>query len=127
MKILWVSPYPIYQSQMNTLQKMYGNDVEVLKYPISIERPEQVEEVVKKFKEGNYDDIVVAAPFSVISRMVELGIKPLWAQEEVIEDLKGEKEVDRVDESGKKYRFLRFKRVMEVLFKFGYLGKEAER
>jgi hypothetical protein len=125
MKILWVSPYPIYKSQRKTLQKMYGNDVEVLKYPTEIERPEQAEEVARKFREGNYDDIVVIAPSSVISRLLELGVKPLWAQEEVVENLE---RADRVDEaSSTGYRFLRFKRVLEEIFKYGYLGKKAER
>jgi len=64
------------------------------------------EEIYDYYKRGRYDDMVVVAPLSVIARIRELGIKPLWAEMEVVP-----KEEAEVEASGRYFRFKRFRRI----------------
>lgn len=68
-------------------------------------------QIVKRFREGGYDDIAVVAPLSVIAVMCEMGVKPLWAQ--------GTKESDpsKIEYRGAReqgFRFVCFKRISRV-------------
>lgn len=56
---------------------MYGDDVEIRSYSKVFK---DVKEIIDYYKKNKFDDIVIVAPLSVIKRMCELGVEPLWAQ-----------------------------------------------
>lgn len=65
--------------QMGALRRMFGGDVEVSQDP----RPfDSAETIVRRFRQGGYDDVIVVAPLSVLARMVDLGLRPLWSEAE---------------------------------------------
>lgn len=119
-RILWVSRHPMNGVQMGALRRMFGSDVEVVEDP----RPfDNAETIVRRFRDGGYDDCIVVAPYSVLARMVDLGLQPLWADAEQIYD------AARADWSVKDrmYRFLGFKRVKRMVLEFEDIGPAALR
>ncbi len=119
-KILWVSRHSMHGIQMGALRRMFGKDVKVVQ---DTQPFDSAENIVRRVREGGYDDVIVVAPYSVLTRMVDLGLRPLWSEAEVVEDLSQAdwKVKDRY------YRFVRFKRVRRLVMEFDDLGPEAER
>jgi len=118
--VIWVSRHPMNGVQMGALRRMFGSDVEVTEDP----RPfDNAETIVRRVREGGYDDCIVVAPYSVLARMVDLGLRPLWADAEQVYDS------SRADWSVKDrmYRFLGFKRVKRLTLELEELGPEAKR
>ncbi|MBI5733754.1 MAG: hypothetical protein HY973_02305, partial [Candidatus Kerfeldbacteria bacterium] len=72
------------------------------------------EEIVGRFRAGNYDDMVVVAPMSVISHLIDLGIKPLWAEMQQVSD----QSIADVTAKGRHYKFVRWRRIIALNFKF---------
>ena len=108
MKILWMSRHKPVLSQIKELQKLFGTDVVVEQDP----RPfDSAEQIVKRYKVGNYQDIVVVAPLSVLAKMCELGLKPLWA--DAAEET-NERRIEYRGARGKGFRFIGFKRVSRI-------------
>lgn len=120
MKIVWVSRHLLRRVQRGALRRMFGADVEVIEDP----RPfDNAETIVQRVREGGYDDCIVVAPYSVLARMVDLGLRPLWAEsEEVTDSTQADWSV-----KGRYYRFLRFKRVKRLTLELEDLGPAAER
>ncbi|SRR6056297_1038419 len=118
-KILWVSRHSMHGIQIYALRRMFGSDVKV----IEDKRPfDSVETIVKRFKEGGFDDVIVVAPLSVLARMVDLGLKPLWSEAEITTPEKADWSV-----RDRHYRFVRFRRVKKLVLEFEDFGEEAER
>jgi hypothetical protein len=110
-KILWMSQHKPLPKQIAELRKIFGSTTEVEQDP----RPfSSAEEIVKRYKEGGYGDMVVVAPLSVISRLVDLGIKPLWCDMEFLKSAEGAD----VSFRGRHYKFLGFKRIKMVRLEF---------
>jgi hypothetical protein len=99
---------------------MFGADVEVIEDRRSFDNAETI---VRRFQEGDFDDIIVVAPYSVLDRMVKLDVRPLWAEAEEV------KEPGKADwtTNGRHYRFLGFKRVVRLTLELEDLGPEARR
>lgn len=119
-KILWVSRHPMNGVQMGALRRMFGADVEVVTDP----RPfDNAETVVRRVHEGGYNDCIVVAPYSVLARMCDLGLRPLWADAEQVFDR------SRADWSVKDrmYRFVGFKRVKRLVLELEDIGSVAKR
>lgn len=106
--------------QLGALRRLYGADVEVVVDP----RPfDNAETVVRRFREGGYDDLIIVAPLSVIARIVDLGIRPLWAEAVVVTD----RSKADWETSGRLYRFVRLRRIRRLALEFEDLGHDAER
>jgi len=119
-KILWVSRHPMNGVQMGALRRLFGEDVVVEEDP----RPfNSAEDIVRRYGEGKYDDIIVVAPYSVLDRMVQLGVRPLWSEAELVQN-PAEADWSVRD---RHYRFVRFRRVRRLVLEFDDLGPEAER
>lgn len=118
-RILWVSRHPMHGVQMGALRRMFGEDVKV----VEDARPfDSAEKIVERVRQGGYDDVIVVAPYSVLARMVDLGLRPLWSEAEIVEPARADWNVrDRY------YRFIRFRRVRRLVMEFDELGPEAER
>lgn len=110
-KIYWLSRHQPLQSQINELRRIYGDDVEIIPDPNPFEG---ADEIIRRFRESGADEILVVAPLSVIAQLVQRGIKPLWAEMEVVND-PAEAETEA---SGRYYRFKRFRRIVRVVMEF---------
>ncbi len=108
-RILWLSQHTPLPSQIKALKKLFG-EIEVVKDPHPFS---SAEDIVGRFRRGRYDDIVVVAPLSVIAKLVELGIKPLWAEMDQVPIEHAE-----VEAKGRGYRFNRFRRIKKLHFEF---------
>ncbi len=111
MKILWVSQHSPTVSQLEELRRIFGEEAEVAKDPKPFS---SAEEIAKRFRDGGYNDIVIVAPMSVISRLIDLKIKPFWAEMIQVKS-KAESEVEA---KGRFYRFNRFRRIKALRFEF---------
>lgn len=119
-KILWVSRHSMAPVQLGVLRRLFGEDVEVVADP----RPfDNAETVVRRFRDGGYDDLIVVVPLSVLAKMTELGVRPLWAEAAVVADR------SRADwiTNGRPYRFVRLRRVKRLVLEFDELGPDAVR
>ena len=96
MKILWVSRHKVLSSQKRELRSIYSDDVDIRVYSKVFK---DVKEIVNYYKRNKFDDIVIVAPLSVIKKMCELGIKPLWAEMH-------------------KGRFIKFKRITDIKIEY---------
>lgn len=109
-KIIWFSRHEPLESQITELKRLFGEETEIIQDPKPFS---SAEEVVKRYKEMNGDDMVVVAPLSVLGRLCQLGIKPLWADMEVV----GLEEAE-VIAAGRGYKFKEFKRVKKLVLEF---------
>lgn len=119
-KILWISRHSMHGVQMGALRRMFGSDVVVEEDS----RPfDNAETIVRRVREGGYDDCIVVAPYSVLTRMVDLGLRPLWSEAEIVQDR------SRADWNvrDRYYRFVRFRRVRGLVMEFDDFGPEAVR
>lgn len=108
-KIIWFSRHEPLESQIKELERLFGK-VEIIRDPEPFSSAEDVLERYKKM--GGYD-LVVVAPMSVLGRLCALGVKPLWADMEVV-DLKDAE----VIAAGRGYRFRKFERVKRLILEF---------
>ena len=108
-KILWMSRHPWLKSQEEALRRIFGEVIlEQISTPFM-----SAEKVLEIYKQGGYDEMVIVAPLSVIAKITEMGIRPLWAEMEIVP-----KEEAEVEAAGKYYRFQRFRRIKEVKMEF---------
>ncbi len=110
MRILWLSRHKPLHSQIAELKRLFGPDTEVIRdnQPFN-----SAEEAAERYRAGDYNDLVVIAPLSVLARLVDLGLKPLWAEMDLVQAAEAE-----VMASGRGYRFNRFRRVKALRLEF---------
>lgn len=113
MEILWLSQHQPLRPHIEELRRLFGKDVQVLQ---DVNPFSSAEEIFSRYQSGGYDDLVVVAPLSVISRLCELGIKPIWAQMDQLRSI----DRDNADlvYRGRCYRFVKFRRIkaVEIVF-----------
>ena len=103
MKILWLSRHQPLHSQIAELKRLFGSDTQVVR---DAQPFRSAEEIKQRYQQGEYDDLVVVAPLSVMAKLVDLGVKPLWAEMDLVQAAEAE-----VTANGRGYRFNRFRRV----------------
>ncbi|KKS93536.1 MAG: hypothetical protein UV70_C0009G0014 [Parcubacteria group bacterium GW2011_GWA2_43_13] len=109
-KLLWLSRHNPLPKQIAELQRIFG-EVDVRQ---DVNEFSNAEEIYRRYRSGGYDDIVVVAPLSVIARLIDLGIKPLWAQMDQVSDRKNADVVAK----NRFYRFHHFRRIKAVVMEF---------
>ena len=109
-KILWLSRHEPLRCQIEFLKQAFGA-VEIRR---DINPFKSAEDIAERFKSGDYDDLVVVAPLSVIDRLTKLEIYPLWA------DMKQVERSDYHDLAyrGRYYKFAGIRRVKSVRMEF---------
>ncbi len=108
-RILWISRHPPLAAQLATLRQLYGPDASVIQDP----RPfDSAEDICERFQGGGYQDCVVVAPLSVLQRLVDLGLRPLWAEMQRVDALRDPTRETLV--GNRVYRFTHFRRVRAV-------------
>lgn len=110
MKIVWFSRHPALPSQIAELQRLYGADVQIIADPKPFD---SAKDILDRFRYIGGDEMVVVAPLSVLGRLCDLGVKPLWADMEQVPPEKAE-----VVAAGRGYRFIRFRRVKRLTLEF---------
>lgn len=104
--ILWLSQHRPNVPQEAGLRRLFG-DVEIRQ---DVNPFEGAQEILARFQEGGYNDLVVVAPLSVIDHLCRLGLRPLWAETVQVPRREGA----HFSYRGRHYRFLRFRRVKAV-------------
>jgi len=118
MKILWVSRHRPLPCQIAELKRLFGTEVEIAQDS----RPfDSAETIAARFREGRYGEMVVVAPLSVIAKLCELGIRPLWAEMRIA----GPGEPADLEYNGRRYRFVRFRRIVALRLEFEELEPRA--
>jgi len=111
-RIIWISRHEPLPAQLRELERIFGAGVKVDQDP----RPFSSAEDIASRARG-YDEVLVVAPLSVIARLIELGIKPLWAEMERIDAPTGDPDAE-VEASGRWYRFRRFRRITRITIEY---------
>ncbi|MDP2656611.1 MAG: hypothetical protein Q8P11_03565 [bacterium] len=119
-RICWVSQHSMNGVQMGALKRMFGEDVKVFE---DHRVWNSAETIVRRIREGGYNDCIVVAPYSVLARLCDLGLRPLYSEAETVTDPKlcDWRVKDRM------YRFLGFKRVKRMVLELEDLGTDAQR
>ena len=110
MKVVWFSRHPALSSQIAELKRLFGEDVQIIPDPNPFA---SAEDILSRFRAKGGDEMVVVAPLSVLGRLCDLGIKPLWADMEQVPPEQAE-----VIAAGRGYRFIRFRRVKRLVLEF---------
>lgn len=111
-QILWMSRHQPHPRQRQALRDMHGLDVFIVQEPMPFDDARQI---VQRYREGRYDDMVIVAPLSVIAIVCQEGVKPLWS--ESVEENDPAK-IDFHGARGQGFRFVRFRRIKHVALEF---------
>ena len=114
-RILWMSRHEPLPSQLAELARLFGADVCVEQDPAPFAGAEAI---VRRYREGGYDDLVVVAPLSVLAKIVDQGIRPLWSEMALVSRGEAELSVPRRDGRTHYYRFDCFRRVKALRLEF---------
>ena len=76
-KILWLSGHEMNGIQMFALRRMFGADVQLTE---KVGWLGNAESIVEAFRRGGFDDLIIVAPMSVIAKIVEQKVYPLWSE-----------------------------------------------
>ncbi|OGH73882.1 MAG: hypothetical protein A3C90_04635 [Candidatus Magasanikbacteria bacterium RIFCSPHIGHO2_02_FULL_51_14] len=111
-RILWMSRHTPTERQISELARYLGDEVEVEQEP----RPfDDARQIVRRFRQGGYDEMVIVAPLSVIAVVCTEGVKPLWSEAGEEND---PAKIEFRGARGQGYRFVRFRRIMRVALEF---------
>ncbi|MEM4407799.1 MAG: hypothetical protein QXI19_03550 [Candidatus Caldarchaeum sp.] len=110
--ILWLSRHQPLPAQVDALRNHYG---EVMLFQDASPFA-SAEEILERYRRGGYDDCVVVAPLSVLQRLVELGLRPLWAEMEKVEKYQNPATDTIVGD--RVFRFKRFRRVVGMKIEY---------
>jgi len=110
--IVWMSRHSPIEKQIIELKRLFGENTTVLQF----EKPfANAEEVVNRYRKMHGDEMVVVAPLSVIAKIVELGVKPLWAEMQLVNSCDPtEWDVAVPGDPPRYYRFIKFRRITGV-------------
>jgi len=111
MKVYWMSRHAPLPSQIAELRRLFGEDVVIEQDPKPFD---SADDILNRFRQSGADELLIVAPLSVVAQIVQRGVKPLWAEMEVVSDpAKAE-----VEAAGRYYRFVRFRRIVGIEIKF---------
>lgn len=106
-RVLWISRHPPLQKEVEALERALGK-IQLLQYADFVRDADHVMQLVKQY---GADEVVTILPLSIIMRLCERGVRPLWPE---CVQVKGD-DYDFVNErSGRKYKFVGFVRVRGV-------------
>jgi hypothetical protein len=108
-KVLWSSQHQPLPSQRRALHQLLG-DVQIDHYQLAFY---DAKELLRRYREGGYDDLVVDASVSFVERVLQLGIRPIWP--EMVEAPRLRAEVKHTTKGYNFARFWRWARLDRVL------------
>jgi hypothetical protein len=108
MIIYWLSQHEPLPSQREELQRLFGDHRMVVdKKPFG-----SAEEIISRIRNAQAAECVVVAPLSVIGRLVDLGLRPLWAEMKHVQRLTDP--IRQTVAKGRVYEFVDFRRVVRL-------------
>ena len=111
-RILWMSRHKPHPRQIGVLHDMYGADAIIDQEP----RPfDDARWIAQRFRDGNYDEMVIVAPLSVIQILCNEKIPMLWS--EAIQEDDPDK-IEFLGARGQGFRFVCFRRIKRVALEF---------
>lgn len=124
-KVMFACRWKMEGIQVPALKRLYGNDVAIIEDGAFC----NAKDLKGIMKRDGYDDIIAVVPLATLDRMVQAGIKPLWADAEQVEagqlyDWK----VNTGGGRGERYFYFKgYKRVTGFEMKWQDLGEKANR
>jgi hypothetical protein len=109
-RILWLSRHPPLPRQIAELKRLFGENTVIRQ---DVNPFSDVHDIVARFHDGRYDEIVVVAPLSLIARLCEAGITPLWAEMQPTSKPRAE-----IFMNNRHYRFVKFRRIKRIAIEF---------
>lgn len=121
MHIYWVSRHEPLPAQIEELERLYGKTVQIHQDP----RPfSDAYDILHRYNTvPKPREMVVVAPLTVISILLERGLKPLWAEMERVDNLTDPSR--EVAHNGRVSRFLRFRRIIRCGLEFEEVEQHA--
>lgn len=110
-KVLWLSRHVPTKRQISSLHYYYGRDVEIVQDSDTFS---SVDDIVKRYRADNYQDMVIVAPMFMISKIIEFGIHPLYAKMKQVKNIN----LSETSNNGRHYVFVEFKRIKKLCFEF---------
>lgn len=107
MKIMWFSRHAPIPKQITELMRIFGDNTKVIIDPKPFSN---ADDVIERYKKSGSDEMVIVAPMTVINELLKRGIKPLYAE---MEQVNSGEEYD-VEANGRKYKFLKFTRIVKI-------------
>lgn len=107
MKIMWFSRHAPIPKQITELMRIFGENTKVTVDPKPFSN---ADDVLDRYNRSGAKEMVIVAPMTVINELLKRGIKPLYAEMELVQD--GE-EYD-VEANGRKFRFVKFTRIIRI-------------
>lgn len=101
--ILWVSRHPPTTELLTKLSEIFDDQIVVTRHDNPIDAHE---DLVKLYRKGGYDDLVVTLPMEMIGRICAAGIYPIKAVHMA--------DGFNPDTKVRQYKFLRFERIFSV-------------
>jgi len=108
-KILWFSRHQPMAFQIPILQNIFGRDM-ILEKKVGNDSYMNAEKIVQFIKENHFEEIVMVAPFSVMAKVIELGVKPIKADVVEVKD----ESLATFSFGGRHYKFIKFVRVIRL-------------
>ena len=110
--IVWMSRHRPLPVQLKELERLFP------KHKLIMEtRPfSSADQIVKRFRKAGGDELIAVAPWSVIRELIKLGLRPIYAEMEKVNQVEDRETTITTDE-GRHYRFIRFSWCIDVRLK----------
>lgn len=109
MIIYWLSRHPPLKVEVDALKAKFGSDCKIIQDPNPVD---DVDDIIKRFRESGASEIVVVLPYSLIHKLIQRGISPLMP---IMEEVKNTNNTDYdLIYRGKKLRFVEFRRLKDI-------------
>ena len=108
MTIYWLSRHQPLEAQRRELKRLFGDH----KLVVDAKPFGSGEEILSRVRKAGAAECVVVAPLSVIGRLVDLGLRPLWAEMRQVSQFTDPARQTRA--AGRIYEFVRFERVVRL-------------
>ncbi|MEM3506692.1 MAG: hypothetical protein QXT31_03455 [Candidatus Bathyarchaeia archaeon] len=118
--ILWFSRHPPLKAELKALKEHFG-DYQLIPIP-NVKDANHVENLISQY---NADECITVLPLWIIYRLVEKGIKPIYAQMQPIEQIENPDTDVQDEKTGRCYRFLKFLRIVNIKIETEELKKEV--
>lgn len=105
--ILWISRFDPNTAEVEGLKRLYGGDVRVVST-----QEDNAQQMVRLYRNGGYDDLVVVAPSVTLHHVCSEGVQPLWSEMDQIG--RHETPYDVRTPDGRRFRFNRLRRLRRV-------------
>ncbi|KKW48407.1 MAG: hypothetical protein UY99_C0002G0011 [Parcubacteria group bacterium GW2011_GWA1_59_11] len=112
MKILWLAKHPPQDVFLKALRDKFGNVAVIRDVSLS----QSLEEIVRRARAKDHDETVLVGtfPMSFLVQIAECGVRPLIADLRPVPH----KDQSHIEENGKFFRFVRFRRLTGVSLDF---------